>query len=268
MSSVLPTQRSAPSGADIDSRLSFSKKLQTVTNKIHATDNIDEIMLGLSQDICNLFNCDRLTIYALSEDKTAIVSKVKTGLHSFSDLKLPISNQSVAGYAAMTKRIIGICDVYDAAELKSHSPEMHFQRGVDQRTGYRTKEMLVGPIVDAANGDLLGVVQLINNLRGGPFADFDAEGLKELCETLAIAFTQRSKASAPVRTKYDMLVTEATISPLEMEKASKLARESDVNVEEILVSEFKVKLPIIGQALSKFFGVPYEPYRADRIRPV
>jgi len=268
MSSVVPTQQGTPPAADIDSRLSFSKKLQTVTNKIHATDNIDEIMLGLSQDICNLFHCDRLTIYALSEDKSAIVSKVKTGLNSFSDLKLPISNQSVAGYVAMTKRTIGIRDVYDAAELKSHSPEMHFQRGVDQRTGYRTKEMLAAPIVDAGNGELLGVVQLINNLRGGPFTATDEDGVKELCITLAIAFTQRSKPTVAARTKYDALVTEATLSPHELETATRLAREGDVNVEDILVSQFKVKLPIIGQALSKFFGMPYEPYRQDRIKPV
>jgi type II secretory ATPase GspE/PulE/Tfp pilus assembly ATPase PilB-like protein len=265
MSSVPNTQRNPASGEDINSRLNFSKKLQAVTNKIHATDNIDEIMLGLSQDICTLFNCDRLTIYALSEDKNSIVSKVKTGLNSFNDLKLPISNQSIAGYVGMTKRFISIRDVYDAAELKSHSPEMHFQRGVDQRTGYRTKEVLAGPIVDAATDTLLGVVQLINNMRGGPFTETDEEGVKELAETLAIAFTQRNKPS--VRTKYDGLVMKAIVSPAEMTEATRLAREKDVNVEEVLVNEFKVKPVAIGQALSQHFGEPYEPYRADRIKP-
>jgi len=63
-------------------RLVFLKTLNSVTNKIHATNNIDEIMLELSQDICSLFNADRLTIYVLGEDKQSIVSKVKTGLNS------------------------------------------------------------------------------------------------------------------------------------------------------------------------------------------
>jgi type II secretory ATPase GspE/PulE/Tfp pilus assembly ATPase PilB-like protein len=268
MSTVLSTQRGAPVGADVDSRLSFSKKLQAVTNKIHAADNIDGIMLGLSQEICDLFGCDRLTIYLLSEDKTAIVSKVKKGLDSFNDLKLPISNQSVAGYVAMTRCVVGIRDVYDAAELKAYSPEMHFQRGVDQRTGYRTKEMLAAPVIDAANGELLGVVQLINNLRGGPFTAIDEEGVKELCETLAIAFTQRRKPVAAIRTKYDALVSQAILSPFEMEQATRLAREKEVNVEDILASEFNLKLSTIGQSLSKFFGVPYEPHHPDRIKPV
>ena len=47
---------------DINNRLEFLKKLQVVTNKIHATNNTDEIMLEMSQDICDLFSCDRLTL--------------------------------------------------------------------------------------------------------------------------------------------------------------------------------------------------------------
>jgi GAF domain-containing protein len=82
-------------------RLEFTKNLNQVTNKIHATSNIDEIMLDVSKDICSLFNADRLTIYVVGEDRASLISKVKTGLNSFKDLKLPIAEQSVAGYAAM-----------------------------------------------------------------------------------------------------------------------------------------------------------------------
>src|SRR5690606_18370508 len=39
------------------------------------------------------------------------------------------------------------------------------------------------------------------------------------------------------------------------------------DVEQILVDEFQVKIPAIGQALSKFFGVPYEPFKPDRVKP-
>jgi hypothetical protein len=43
------------SAGELGSRLAFFKNLQAVTNKIHATSNIEEIMLELSQDICALF---------------------------------------------------------------------------------------------------------------------------------------------------------------------------------------------------------------------
>lgn len=253
--------------ADIGGRLAFFKNLQTVTNKIHATADVDEIMLELSQEICTLFNADRLTIYSLDEDKTAIVSKIKTGLNSFKDLRLPITEQSVAGHVALSRRLVNICDVYDEAELKSVHPELKFLREVDKRTGYRTKQMLVGPIVNTANGELLGVVQIINNKDGTPFAALAEEGLKGLCETLAIAFTQR-KSTHIIRSKYDYLVMDAVISAQDLEVATRKARQTGTDVEEVLITEFDVPQATIGSALSRFFNVPYEPYRGDRVKPI
>ena len=124
MSTVL--QSKPVSQDNLAEKLGFQQKLQAVTNKIHATKNIDEIILELSQELCNLFNADRLTIYLTSEDKGSIVSKVKTGLNSFKDIKLPINEQSVAGFVASSKRTINIRDVYDDAELKSYSPQLNF----------------------------------------------------------------------------------------------------------------------------------------------
>jgi type II secretory ATPase GspE/PulE/Tfp pilus assembly ATPase PilB-like protein len=268
MSSVIGTQTNSANAGMGEDRLEFFKKLQAVTNKIHATGNVDEIMLELPKDICQLFNCDRITIYAVSDDKAFIVSKLKTGLNSFSDLQLPVSAQSIAGYVAHFKKTIRIADVYDEKELQSHSPTLHFLREVDKRTGYRTKQMLVAPMLDAKSGDLLGVIQLINNNSGGPFTAIAEEGVKELCATLAIAFTQRLKPPQIVRSKYDSLVADAVLSAPEFELATRSARRKNVDIEEILITEFQVKLPVVGQALAKFFGVPYEPFKPDRIKPV
>src|ERR1700756_2044360 len=121
--------------SEVDLRLAFFKKLQTVTTKIHATNNLDEIMLDLGMEFCDLFNCDRFTLYAMDHEKDYIVSKVKTGLTTFRDLKLAVNGQSVAGYVALSRKTVNIADVYDDAELARLSPELHFQRGVDQRTG-------------------------------------------------------------------------------------------------------------------------------------
>ncbi len=265
MSAVLNT---APVPAvDVNSRLTFSKNLQVVTNKIHATNNVDEIMLEVSADICNLFNADRLTIYTVGEDKQTIVSKVKTGLNSFKDLKLPIAEHSIAGFVALSKKMLSIKDVYDEVELKAFNPSLRFLQEVDKRTGYRTKQMLVAPVVDASSSELIGVVQLINNKAGVPFAPLAEEGVQELCQTLAIAFKQRQKPQA-LKTKYDFLVSDALISAAEFELAARSARKKAIDVETVLVDEFQVKVPAIGQALSKFFGVPYESFKPDRIKPM
>ena len=262
------TAAPAEAASDVDSRLAFFKNLQVVTNKVHATSNIDEIMLELSGEICSLFNADRLTIYTVGDDKASIVSKVKTGLNSFKDLRLPIADQSIAGHVALAKKTVNIRDVYDEAELKAINPSLRFLQEVDKRTGYRTKQMLVAPVVDAQNGELLGVVQIINNKAGAPFAAIAQEGVKGLCETLAIAFNQRSKPAQAVKTKYDYLVSDAVISAQELELATRTARRKNLDIEEVLVNEFQVKHQSLGEALGKFFNVPYEPYRTDRVKPV
>jgi type II secretory ATPase GspE/PulE/Tfp pilus assembly ATPase PilB-like protein len=264
MKAVLSHQ--APSHTDVGARLAFQKQLQAVTNKIHATSNVDEIMLEVSADVCALFNADRLTIYSVGEDKQAIVSKVKTGLNSFKDLKLPIAEHSIAGYVALARKTINIKDVYDEAELRSVNPHLRFLQEVDKRTGYRTKQMLVAPIVESGTAELIGVIQIINSKAGVPFGALAEEGVGELSQTLAIAFKQRQKPQL-VKTKYDYLIADAVLSAGEFELASRQARKKALDVEQVLIDEFQVKIPAIGQALSKFFGVPYEAFKADRVKP-
>jgi type II secretory ATPase GspE/PulE/Tfp pilus assembly ATPase PilB-like protein len=265
MSAVL-SQQSVPQG-DVQARLAFQKQLQAVTNKIHATNNVDEIMLEVSADICSLFNADRLTIYSVGEDKQSIVSKFKTGLNSFKDLKLPIAEHSIAGYVALAKKAINIRDVYDEAELKAINPNLRFLQEVDKRTGYRTKQVLVAPVLDQQNNELIGVIQIINNKAGVPFGAFTEEGVAEIAQTLAIAFKQRQKPQV-VKTKYDYLISDAVLSAGEFDLASRSARKKVVDIEQVLTDEFQVKIPAIGAALAKFFNVPYEPFKADRIKPL
>ncbi len=247
---------------ELSGQLVFSRKLQSVTNKIHATQNIDEIMLQLSSDICSLFEADRLTIYNMGEDKASIATKIKTGLGAFKDFKLPISAQSVAGYVALNKVIVNINDVYDDEELKKYNPTITFLKDIDRKTGYRTKQMLVSPIIDVESGEMLGVIQLINSLSGMPFSSAAEEGLAELAKTLAIAFKQRQR----IRTKFDYLILNGILSAPEIELATRSAARKNKDVEEILIDEFQLKVDDLGQSLADFFHIPYEPFRSDRIK--
>lgn len=266
-STISPTKHTQNDHSEINTKLDFSKQLHVVTNRIHATNNIDEIILEVSKDICILFNVDRLTIYSVSEDKSCIISKVKTGLNSFKDLKLPIADQSIAGFIALSKKVANIKDVYDERELKELCPQLHFQKEVDKRTGYRTKQMLAAPILDANNDELLGVVQLLNSKTNMPFTHTDVDGVNELCQTLAIALKQRQKIQQSVKSKYDHLISDAVMSASELDLATRSARRKGVSLEDVLIDEFQVKLPSLGKALASFFGVEYEPFKSERIKP-
>ncbi|MGZ8229561.1 MAG: ATPase, T2SS/T4P/T4SS family [Burkholderiales bacterium] len=266
MMSALP---SGPATTEaLSQKLGFQQKLQTVTNRIHSTSNVDELMVEISREICDLFEADRLTIYVTSEDKNSIVSKIKTGLHSFKDIKLPINDQSIAGYVAGHKTVINIRDAYDDAELKSYSPQLNFLKAVDLKTGYRTRQMLAAPILDARSRELVGVIQIINSKHSRPFPPIMEEGVTQVADTLAIALQQRQRPSLmTLRSKYEALVANAVLSSDELELAQRSARRKNLDLETILVDEFQVKLPELGAALSAYFRVPYEPFRADRVRP-
>ncbi|WP_395401251.1 GspE/PulE family protein [Pseudoduganella sp. UC29_106] len=262
------TDLETPQRNDTSQRLAFFRKLQAVTTKIHATSNIDEIMLDLGMEFCDLLHCDRFTLYAMDFEKDYIVSKVKTGLTTFRDLKLAVAPSSIAGYVALTHQTLNIADVYDSTELKRISPDLHFQKGVDQRTGYRTREMLVAPLMDEGKNELLGVVQFINHRDGGPFPPMALDGVRELCKTLSVALCQRMKPAPQVRTRYDGLVADAVLAGPELELAVRSARKKDLRVEDVLVDEFQVRLPAIGASLARYYHVAYEPFRADRVKPM
>src|SRR4051812_14127133 len=264
----LSSQQLPPDKRGVSFEALFFRQLQAVTTRIHATENIDEIMLEASQDICKLFNADRLTLYAVNEDRSAIVSKVKTGLNTSRDLKLPVSAQSIAGYVAMARQMVNIADVYDEEALRSIHSGLSFLQEVDKRSGYRTKQMLVAPVMD---GDTLyGVLQVINNRSDQPFGKLEEDGARQLCQTLGIAIRQRMQRAEDGQrrkaTKYDGLVTEGVLSQDELQQCIQQAREESKSVEHMLMANYRIRPAQIGQSLAKFFGVGYEPFNSGRIR--
>ncbi len=253
---------------DVASRLAFFKGLQAVTNRVHATENIDEIIFELSAEICALFAADRLTIYVVDESRTTISSRVKTGLHSIRTIRLPIAENSVAGYVALTGQMLNIHDAYDERELKAISSRMEFRREVDERTGYRCHQMLVAPIANPDDGEVMGVIQLINSRNGEVFSAVAEEGVQGLGQTLAIAFSQRRHSLVQPKSKYEGLVNDAKLTNAELETATSQARERGIRLEQLLIEAFRLKPAEIGSAISRFFGVPYEPFRQDRVKPL
>ncbi|MDR7307219.1 ATPase, T2SS/T4P/T4SS family [Rhodoferax saidenbachensis] len=246
----------------------FYRQLHQVTARIHDTEQLEQIMLETSQEICKLLNADRLTLYAVTEDQTAIISKIKTGLNSSRDLKLPISPQSLAGYAAFSRTALNLPDVYDEDALKRIHPSLTFLKEVDKRSGYRTKQMLVAPIMDG--GTLHGVLQVINNKSDEPFGELEVDGVTELCKTLATAIRQRVKGPEGgiqrKTTKYDGLISDGILTEQELAQCVQDARNEGQSVEQRLMADYSIKPAQLGSALAKFFGVPYEPFNPGRIR--
>jgi type II secretory ATPase GspE/PulE/Tfp pilus assembly ATPase PilB-like protein len=264
----LESQKLPPDKRDKTFQALFVRQLQQVIVRIHETENVEQIMLEVSSEICKLFNADRLTLYTIGEDEASIVSKVKTGLSSSRDLRLPISPQSIAGYVAFSRKLLNLADVYDEPTLRQIHPQLTFLKEVDKRSGYRTKQMLVSPIVEG--GNLYGVLQLINNKADQSFSELDVKGAVQLSKTLATAIRQRLQKSDEGQrsraTKYDRLVSDGRLTEAQLQECILGARNDGQPVEHLLVSRHQITPAQIGSSLAKFFGVPYEPFNAGRIR--
>jgi HD-GYP domain-containing protein (c-di-GMP phosphodiesterase class II) len=74
------------------------------------------------------------------------------------NFKLPLDEQSIAGYAATTGEPLVLEDVY---EIPADMPFSHNKAAFDEKYGYRAKSMLVVPMIDH-KGRVVGVLQLIN----------------------------------------------------------------------------------------------------------
>jgi type II secretory ATPase GspE/PulE/Tfp pilus assembly ATPase PilB-like protein len=168
------------------------------------------------------------------------------------EIRVPIGPQSIAGYSAYSARLLNIPDVYNDAILKKIDPKLSFQKGWDLKTGYRSKAMLVVPIV--LEKRLMGVMQLINKKDGGSFTKQDEAHIKEVSRILGIAFRNQSKMS---KTRFDYLLSQGIINDGELKKAITMAREERKEPESVLMEEFEVKKKDIGTSLSEFYGCEF-----------
>jgi HD-GYP domain-containing protein (c-di-GMP phosphodiesterase class II) len=87
---------------------------------------------------------------------------------------------SIAGHVAATGQMLRFDDVYCLGD----DSEVVFDRGVDEALQYRTRAMLTAPLI-AANGDVAGVLQLLNPACGDDpdravFSREDESFLKDL----------------------------------------------------------------------------------------
>ena len=73
----------------LERELKYQKELQSITNRIHAAKDTNEILLELHSDLLNFFDADRLTIYLVDSAKREIFSKIKTG-DEVNEIRVPI----------------------------------------------------------------------------------------------------------------------------------------------------------------------------------
>ena len=250
---------------NLEDQLHFQKRLNNITNQIHSAKDTNEILFSLQNDILGLFDAERLTIYVVDGIKKQIVSKIKTG-DEIAEIRVPISNDSIAGYCAVSGRIVNVGNAYDDSDLKRISPQLQFNKSVDEKTGFKTAQVLAAPI--SYNKYLLGVIQLINKRNRNPFTGEDHTYVQEISKALGIAFFNNQKLAQRRRpTKFDYLITNNIITDRDLEQAISAARKAKRPVESVLLGDLQVSKEDIGKSLAAYYKTRFIPYDDKMVIP-
>ena len=243
---------------ELQQKVEYAESVKRITNQIHAASEVDEILLDLHNDILGLFDAEELTLYAVDTEKKEIFSKMPH-LDSIEELRLPISEQSLAGFAAKYLRPVNITDAYNQQELSKIHPSLMHDSSWDKKSGFRTRQVLTYPIV-ADNKYLMGVIQLVIKKSGGRFSRKDEDSVAEIAKALGIAFFNLRKASKKAPTRFGYLISNNRITEKELEAAVAEARKGPKDLETILIDKYKVPGADLGKSLSQFYRCPYVAY--------
>jgi len=244
----------------LQEKLAYEQKLVELGNRIHAARSLDSIFIELHDEILELLDAERMTLYAVDHEKKELYSKF-LALDSVKEIRVPISEKSIAGYVALTRQMVNIADAYNEAELARISPTLAFDSSWDEKTSFRTTHVLAAPIL----GDqktILGVIQLLNKKHGLRFTEEDEVSVARIGRTLGIAFQTQYQLAQKRPTKSGAL--EAADAPEETDAAAGLeVDEADSAVarlaNQIIVDAYKARA-------SDIHIEPYGPQKDTVIR--
>ncbi len=160
--SILPHQ--------IDSETQPARRdAQGVLQAIQSLNRVRDLDTLLEQVLLKarrLVRADAGTIYLKAKNRlffsyvqndTLFAGQTPDSRYVYSANSLPINRSSLAGYVAASGESLVIDDVYDIQSNVSYA----FNPEFDTRSNYRTKSMLIVPLLTRDNS-LVGVLQLIN----------------------------------------------------------------------------------------------------------
>lgn len=243
---------------ELQHKAEHAEHVKRITTQIHAASTLDQILLDLHKDILSLFDAEDLTLFAFDAEKKEIFSKVPH-IDGVEEVRIPITEQSLAGFCAKYLRPVNIADAYNIPELQSIHPSLLHDTSYDKRTGFRTKQVLTYPIV-ADNKYLMGVLQLLNKKSGSRFTRKDEEVVDEIAKALGIAFFNLRKSSKKNPTKFDLLVSNNRITQNELDQAIADSRKGMSDLESLLIEKHKIPKLDIGKSLAQFHKCPYIEY--------
>jgi len=145
----------------------------TISQKMNSERDLGALLDLIAREATNVLLCDRASIFLLDREHHQLWSKVALGSNEILRFDAAVG---IAGRAATTGETINVKDAY------SHP---QFYNAIDDRTGYRTRNVLAVPVRNQ-KGEIIGAFEALNK-RVGAFSQRDEEFLDSLASHAAIA---------------------------------------------------------------------------------
>ncbi len=137
------------------------KLVQDIALAIGSTLDLDELLTLIAENVTELIEAERSTIYVIDAKKNELWSRVAMGDEPV-EFRLPIGS-GVAGWVAEHGEVLNVRDAYS---------DDRFDREWDRVTGYRTRSILCAPMA-TKSGQVIGVLQVLNKNDGREFTSDD-----------------------------------------------------------------------------------------------
>ena len=249
----------------LQERLASEQKLVALIDRIHSAKSLDAIFFEVQAEILSFLDTDRMTLYVVDPEKKELFSKF-LALDTVKEIRVPISENSVAGFVAFNPQTVNIADAYNATELQRISPRLRFDASWDKKTGFKTTQILAMPILHE-NKTVVGVMQLLNKKKGGRFTKEDESNVARIAKTLGVAFHTQQMLVQKRGNKFDYLLSQGLVTQDELNKAVATARQRQADVETVLMEQYKVPKHEVGASLSQFYRVPFFEFSEKLIPP-
>lgn len=159
------------------SRLQATLKISSEFAQARETERLLDV---IAEEATRLLNTDRASIFLWDRDRKEVRACPALGVEGNS-LRLP-DNVGIVGEVIQSGRSVRVDNAYQ---------DPRFNRDVDQKSGYKTNNLLCVPLCDHT-GMRIGAFEVINK-KSGRFDQADEESLQELGTQAAIALNQTSE---------------------------------------------------------------------------
>jgi len=165
------------------------EELLNVGIALSSVHDLEELLNLILQEARRLTQADAGTLYLVKDNKLIFKVSQCQSLSErmgeeqmrrlYQSYEMPISKDSVAGYAALTKKVLNIPNVREVLREASY----RYNPTWDERAGYATQSMIIVPMLNRED-EVVGVLQLINALSAGGVVPFRPE-YERLASSLA-----------------------------------------------------------------------------------